>query len=190
MPAELYYDLGSSYAYLAVARAERVLGEAPVLKPILLGAIFGMRGWPSWGEGDEREANIAECERRAIAYGLPEFTWPDGWPVNTLGAMRIATWATAQGKGDAFARTAFDRAFARKGDLSDSVVLHEVCRDAGLDPDEAAAATQDAAVKSALRDATDAAFARGVEGVPTIVVGDELFYGDDTLEQAAEAVRR
>ena len=40
-------------------------------------------------------------------------------------------------------------------------------------------------MKDRLRAATDEAYERGVRGVPTVAVGDELFYGDDHLEQAA-----
>ncbi len=43
-------------------------------------------------------------------------------------------------------------------------------------------------VKFALRAATEAAGARGVFGVPTVAVGEELFWGDDRLEDAATAL--
>jgi 2-hydroxychromene-2-carboxylate isomerase len=43
-------------------------------------------------------------------------------------------------------------------------------------------------VKDGLKRATDAAIERGVTGVPTVSVGDELFWGDDRLEDAADAV--
>jgi 2-hydroxychromene-2-carboxylate isomerase len=39
--------------------------------------------------------------------------------------------------------------------------------------------------KDRLRAATDEAYERGVRGVPTVAVGDQLFYGDDRLEAAA-----
>ena len=42
--------------------------------------------------------------------------------------------------------------------------------------------------RDALRDATDEALRRGVTGVPTVAVGDELFWGDDRLEDAARAL--
>jgi 2-hydroxychromene-2-carboxylate isomerase len=42
-------------------------------------------------------------------------------------------------------------------------------------------------VKEALRAATDAAAERGVEGVPAVVVGGEVFWGDDRLEEAVAA---
>ena len=40
-----------------------------------------------------------------------------------------------------------------------------------------------------LEQATAEAYERGVRGVPTIAIGDELFYGDDRLEEAASALR-
>jgi 2-hydroxychromene-2-carboxylate isomerase len=43
-------------------------------------------------------------------------------------------------------------------------------------------------VKEALRQATDEALALGVVGVPTVAIGDELFWGDDRLEDAAAAL--
>jgi 2-hydroxychromene-2-carboxylate isomerase len=45
-------------------------------------------------------------------------------------------------------------------------------------------------VKDALRAATDEAAARGVTGVPSVVVGGEVFWGDDKLEHAAARAAR
>ncbi|HKP88647.1 MAG TPA: hypothetical protein VJT75_01615, partial [Thermoleophilaceae bacterium] len=88
MSAELFYDLGSPYGYLAVARAPAVLGGDVELVPVLLGAIFAERGHGSWSQTGARAANVAEVERRAREYGLPPVAWPPGWPPNTLHAMR------------------------------------------------------------------------------------------------------
>jgi 2-hydroxychromene-2-carboxylate isomerase len=40
-------------------------------------------------------------------------------------------------------------------------------------------------IKRMLREATETAHALGVFGVPTVAIGDELFWGDDRLEDAA-----
>jgi 2-hydroxychromene-2-carboxylate isomerase len=181
----LYYDLGSPYAYLASERAERVLGIAPELRPVLLGAIFAARGHGSWSQTPERAARIAEVERRAAAYGLPPVRWPPDWPPNTLSAMRAAVWAAREGCGDAFAQIAFRRAFARGEDLGDVAVLADVAGETGLDTAALAAAIADPAVKDDLRARTDAALALGVRGVPTLAAGDRLLYGDDRLEEVA-----
>jgi 2-hydroxychromene-2-carboxylate isomerase len=182
---ELLYDLGSPYAYLAVERAERVLGAAPVLRPVLLGAIFAARGHGSWSQTPARAEGQAEIERRAAAYGLPPVRWPPGWPPNTLDAMRAAMWADRRGHGAAFARAAFRRAFAAGADLADLAVLADIGASVGLPADELEAAVADPTIKDDLRARTAAALALGVRGVPTLRVGGELFYGDDRLEAAA-----
>ncbi|MGB2711563.1 MAG: disulfide bond formation protein DsbA, partial [Conexibacter sp.] len=86
-----FVDVGSPYAYLAAERVEQVLPAAPVWEPVLLGAIFQVRGWGSWGQTPERRAGMEEVERRAAAYGLPPISWPEPWPGNMLLAMRAAT---------------------------------------------------------------------------------------------------
>ena len=186
MPAALYYDLGSPYAYLAVARCERVLGPV-TLQPVLVGAIFAHRGWGSWGVTDARDDNVAEVQRRAAAYGLPAVRWPAGWPNNTLHAMRMAVWADTLGAGAAFARAGFAAAFEHGRDLSDSDALLAVADAAGLDPAEAARAIAAPEIKLALRERTEQAIGAGVHGVPTTVVDGQPFYGDDRLEDAALA---
>jgi 2-hydroxychromene-2-carboxylate isomerase len=180
----LYFDLGSPYAYLATERAERVLGHAPELRPVLLGAIFAARGHGSWSQTPRRADGMAEVERRASAYGLPPVHWPDGWPPNTLGAMRAAVWAGREGRGDAFARAAFRRAFADGADLTDVAVLAEVATCVGLDGAALPAAIAAPGVKDELRARTEAAIALGVRGVPTLAVAGRLVYGDDRLEDA------
>jgi 2-hydroxychromene-2-carboxylate isomerase len=179
--AALYYDLGSPYAYLAVERAERMLGTAPDLMPVLLGAIFAARGHGSWAGTEARAQNVAEVERRAAAYGLPPVRWPPGWPPNTLSAMRAAVWAGRLGRGEAFARVAFRRAFADGDDLARVDVLRGVAGDVELPAAELPAAIASADVKDELRARTDEALARGVRGVPTLAIDGRLVYGDDAL---------
>ena len=181
----LYYDLASPYAYLAVARAATVLGEEPRLQPVLVGAIFGWRGRGSWAHTPERAAGEAEIERRAARYGLPPLVWPDGWPLNSLSAMRAAVWADRQGRGPQFARAVYEREFAHGEDVSGVAALDEIGRSVGVEgiPD----AVADPEIKLALREATEAAWERGVQGVPTLEAGRRLYFGDDRLEEAAEA---
>ncbi|MBI5105328.1 MAG: DsbA family protein [Solirubrobacterales bacterium] len=183
----LYFDLGSPYAHLAVARAERVLGVAPDLQPVLLGALFQRRDSGSWARTAERAAGMAEVERRAAAYGLPPVRWPAVWPGDGLAVMRAATWARREGDGAAFAHAAFDRAFAQGGDLSDVATIAAVAAAAGLDGERVPAAIADPEVKGALRAATDAAWDAGVRGIPTLRIGERLWFGDDRLDEAAGA---
>ena len=188
-PPLLFYDLGSPYAYLAVERAERVLGAPPELRPVLLGAIFAVRGHGSWSATLRRKAGMAEVERRAAAYGLPPLRWPEDWPPNTLAAMRAAVWADREGRGAPFARAAFRRAFADGADLADPRVLAGIATAVGLDGAALAGAIAARDVKDDLRARTEAALDLGVRGVPTLAIGDRLLYGDDRLDDASELRR-
>ncbi len=181
----LYFDLGSPYAYLALARAGAVLGREVELAPVLLGAIFAARGFGSWSQTPARRGRIAEVEARAARYGLRPLRWPARWPADGLKAMRCATWAAQQGAVAAFARAVFEREFGVGADISDAAVLRACAVDAGLDGELMLAAIETPPVKDALRVATDEAWRRGVRGVPSVLVGETVFYGDDQLELAA-----
>ena len=189
--ATFYFDLGSPYAYLSAERISGLFTEAgleqPEWQPILLGGLFGHFGRDSWGNGPEREAGIAEVERRASAYGLPPIVWPDPWPGNTLATMRVATFAKQTGRAVSFSLAAFRQAFAAGRDLTDPdnvMIAGAACE---LHPRALLKAIETQSVKEALREATDEAAARGVEGVPALVVGEQVFWGDDRLEAGVEA---
>ena len=181
----LYFDLGSPYAYLAVERAGRVLGIAPELRPVLLGAIFKWRGWGSWAQTEERDERVADIERRAASYGLPPLVWPVAWPMNGLTAMRATTWAAREGAIGPFARAVFRHQFAAGEDVSGLDALAAIGEEVGLDPAALRAAVARDDVKDELRSATEAAWEAGVRGIPTLASRGRLFYGDDRLECAA-----
>jgi 2-hydroxychromene-2-carboxylate isomerase len=182
-----YFDLGSPFAYLAAERLEDLLPEPIVWQPVLLGGLFKLNGRSSWalGDGDGREAGIAEVQRRAREYGLPPLHWPDSWPADYLFAMRLATFAFQVECGREFTTRAFRAAFQEGLDLSIPERVLDAAAAVGIDREAAAAATADRTVKATLRAATDAAHARGVLGVPTLAIDDELFWGDDRLADAA-----
>jgi 2-hydroxychromene-2-carboxylate isomerase len=189
--ATFYFDLGSPYAWLTAERISGLFTDAelaqPEWQPILLGGLFKRFGRDSWANGPGREEGIAEVERRAAEYGLPRLTWPDPWPGNTLVAMRAATFAKQTGRTVSFALAAFRQAFAAGRDLSeaDNVLLAAAACE--LHPNALIKAVQTEAVKGALREATDHAAELGVIGVPSLVVGDEVFWGDDRVEEAVAA---
>jgi 2-hydroxychromene-2-carboxylate isomerase len=187
-----FFDLGSPYAYLAAERVNalfgEVAGEPPEWEPILLGGLFKRFGRDSWARGPGREEGLRECERRASAYGLPPFRWPEPFPGNTLYAMRVATFAKEIGRTVSFSLAAFRQAFAAGRDLSepDNVLLAAASSE--LHPRALTAAVERDAIKRRLREATERAGDLGVRGVPSVAVGDRVFWGDDRLEEAAEAV--
>ena len=102
--------------------------------------------------------------------------------------MRAAIFAQQIGRAVAFSLAAFRQAFAGGRDLSvtDNVLIAAAACE--LHPNAVLKGIETKGVKDRLRAATDEAYERGVRGVPTVAVGDELFYGDDRLEEAAAAL--
>ncbi|MBS1885960.1 MAG: DsbA family protein [Actinobacteria bacterium] len=192
--AVFYYDLGSPYAYLA---AERISGlftaaglEQPEWQPILLGGLFRHFDRGSWARTEGRAEGIDEVERRAAAYGLPPLVWPEGWPGDMLTAMRVATFAKQTGRTVSFSLAAFRQQFAAGKDLSDPDNVMIAAAACELHPRALESAVRTQIVKDGLREATDAAAAAGVFGVPSVRVGEQVFWGDDRLEDAVEAAAR
>jgi 2-hydroxychromene-2-carboxylate isomerase len=184
-----YFDLGSPFAWLAAERIHGVLPRPPVWQPILLGGLFKRFGRGSWAETSERAAGMAEVERRARERGLPLVRWPEPWPGNTLFAMRTATYAAQTGRGAAFALAAFRQAFLGGRDLTDPENVLIAAAACELHPRAVTAGAQTGAVKDALRTATEQAADRGVVGVPSVAIGEAVYWGDDRLEQAAAALQ-
>jgi 2-hydroxychromene-2-carboxylate isomerase len=185
MAATFYFDVGSPYAYLALERLPRFdFGEVS-LKPVALGALFKRTGRSSWGLGPGRAEGMREVEARARAYGLPPVRWPQGWPSNYLHANRACLAAEEQGRLAEFVRAALRAAFAEGTDLSDDAAVLALARSVELDADALAQRMASPEIKERLRANTEEAHAVGVQGVPTLRIGERLYWGDDQLEAAA-----
>jgi 2-hydroxychromene-2-carboxylate isomerase len=189
--ATFYFDLGSPYAYLSAERISRLFTDAelaqPEWVPILLGGLFARFERGSWSLTEVREEGMLEIERRADVYGLQPIRWPDPFPANTLHAMRVSTYAKSIGRTVSFTLAAFRQAFAGGRDLTDPDNVAIAAAACELHPNAIAKAAASNSVKTRLKEATQTAGDRGVFGVPSVVVGDEVFWGDDRLEEAVAA---
>jgi 2-hydroxychromene-2-carboxylate isomerase len=185
-----YYDFNSPYSWLAAERINGVLPVPPIWQPISFGHVLQASGRTPWSFTDEKPAGIAEIERRAAERGLPAPRWIEGWPKQTysLLPLRAAVFAQGAGRAVSFSLAAFRQFFAAGRTLAelDNVLIAAAA--AELHPRAVTKGIESRAVKDALRAATEEAIAHGVEGVPTVRVADQLFWGDDRLEDAAAAV--
>jgi 2-hydroxychromene-2-carboxylate isomerase len=101
--------------------------------------------------------------------------------------MRAATVARREGKVTEFSLTAFRAMHLDRRDLTERSELVATCSEAGLDPEHVLTEIRQQDVKDELRAVTEEAHARGVPGVPTVIVGEQVFWGDDRLDEAAAA---
>ena len=101
-----------------------------------------------------------------------------------LKAARLALVGEAQGWIGDFTRAVYTANFAEQRDIADDATLALVLSTLGVNPEAAAKAANTPENKDKLKAQTEEAIARGLFGAPSFTVGDELFWGNDRLEQA------
>ncbi len=122
-------------------------------------------------------------ERRSERYGLP-FAKPPVFPMNGLKAARVMTAALNEPWCGAFARAVFTAQFARGEDISTDDVLRQAIDACDADPAHWLARAREDDIKADLRARTEQAQEYGIFGAPSFWVRNELFWGDDRLEDA------
>ncbi|KGQ18061.1 Thioredoxin oxidoreductase [Lysobacter dokdonensis DS-58] len=175
MPAPLrwYFDFLSPFSYLHWQKVKGLRATHAVeLVPVVFGAVLSAHGQKGPAEiPGKREFTYRHVLWQARAEGVP-MTFPPAHPFNPLGALRacIAAGSTAESV-DAI----FDWIWRDGRAVDTDAALRPLLDRIGVAPDALAAAD----TKAALRANTDAAIAAGVYGVPTLRIGDDLFWGND-----------
>lgn len=119
--------------------------------------------------------------------GLPPLQLPPGWPNSPLLALRANIAAAQWDSAATFARAVFAEQFGNGRRLDDEDTIDRAASRCGLDGRKLIAAATTTRAKERLRAHTSWAVATGVIGVPSLVIGDRIFWGDDQLETAAMA---
>jgi len=182
MQAHWYFDFISPFSYLQLRKVREWntrLAVTPV--PIAFGAVLKHHGQLGPAEiRGKREFTYRLVQWQAEQAGVA-LRFPPAHPFNPLTALRLciaagSTWDSIQ--------VIFDHLWRDGGAGATAAELAEAGRALGIDHVEDA--TNAANVKSQLRSNTDAAIAAGVFGVPTLRIGDELFWGNDATPMIEE----
>tara|TARA_R110000868_G_scaffold198577_3_gene445118 strand:+ start:2713 stop:3300 length:588 start_codon:yes stop_codon:yes gene_type:complete len=195
MKVEFFYEFASTYSYPAAMRVGRLAEAAGVdvlWRPFLLGPIFGAQGW------NDSPFNIYPVKGQYMWRDMARICKADGlilkepvrFPQNGLKAARLALLGSDEGWGASFTRAAYLANFAEQEDISDDRVLAAILKALSLDPAATIARANTPEHKARLKTQTEEAIARGVFGAPSFLVGDELFWGNDRLEDALDWAKR
>ena len=193
---DFIFDFGGPNAYLAhhvMADFKAETGAEINYVPCLLGGIFKATGnQPPWATFAHVKSKLdyetLEMNRFIAKHKLTKFTMNPNFPINTILLMRGAIVAQAQGLYDAYIDAGMCFMWEDGLKMDDPQVYAQAFNEAGLDGAALLEGTQDSAVKEQLAKNTDEAVARGVFGVPTFFVGDEMFFGKERLNQVKEAL--
>ena len=157
-------------------------GAELVIRPVLFAGL--LNHWGQLGPAEIPPKSLfvlKDCARRAALSGMP-LRVPRFHPFNSLTALRVSL-AEVSGADQARVIDAlFHAGWGEGKDLGSPEEIAEILEGAGLDGKALVARAAEPAIKQVLRDATQSAVARGVFGIPTMIVEDELFWGNDQIE--------
>lgn len=181
------FDLASPLAYLAAERVLEVLGGRARInvewRPVLARKLAG------GAAREHRGAPLREhVERRARQLGLQPVCWPDPFPFDSALAMRVATYAASIGRAVPFAQAAFRQAFAGGHSLEDPNFVLIAAAACEMHPRAVLQGAELDSTARRLAETTAAAAAAGVDDVPAILLGGQVFVGEDAPERAAARV--
>ncbi|WP_404417721.1 2-hydroxychromene-2-carboxylate isomerase [Marinospirillum sp.] len=175
---DFYYDIVSPYSYMAAIQMAELEAETGVQVnwlPIFLGGLFKQVGnnAPLSLEAKKRYMFQEDLPRLAAAYQVP-YTLPEVFPTNTLKVQRALAALPAEQRA-ALSLNLFDNYWGQGKDVGLPEVAEEI-----LGTEIAALAGEDIA-KTALKDLTDQAIARGAFGAPSLFWKDQLYFGCDRV---------
>ncbi len=191
---ELVFDFVSPNAYLIWWPLRDLVnrhGAELVVLPAFLGGMHKLTGNapPMIRDADEKGKNayaMLEMNRFIAKHGLTKGRMHPQFPFNSILLQRMLFAACEDGRGVDFAEVLLKAIWEESLDVSSPEAVGAVVGAAGFDAADLFARAQSDAVKQGLMAGTDAVVARGAFGIPTMWVGDEMFFGKERLGQIEE----
>jgi 2-hydroxychromene-2-carboxylate isomerase len=187
---EFWFEYGSTYSYLTVGRLGKLAQAAGVevnWKPFLLMPLMikqGLTQGPFLPFPRKMAYMWRDIERRAAEHGL-QYRRPSRYPPEeVLTTARVGCMASNEGWCQSFTEKSFELHWTRDIPIGSNENLHQSIRHAGHEPATEIERARRPETKEALKSQTEQAGKLGIFGSPTFLVGDEMFWGDDRVEQA------
>ncbi len=193
---EFIFDFASPNAYLALHALPPILertGANFVITPALLGGIFkatnNVAPFVRFAETPLRmQYEMLELRRFIADHRLDQFKMNPHFPINTITVMRGSLVAERDGTLHRYVHTVLRGMWEEGLNMGDAEVIASFLDANGFDGAAMLAATQEQAIKDALAANTANAVARGVFGIPSFFVGEDMFFGKDRLGQVEAAL--
>ena len=195
---DFYFDFASPNAYLShqvVPGIEERTGTKFNYIPVLLGGIFkATNNKPPmeafFGILNKNEYQSVEMKRFQERHGIDKFKMNPHFPVMSLQIIRGAVGAKQDGYLDKYIDEVLKHMWEEPKKMDDPEVIKEAFTESGFDADRLMNQMQDPDIKAQLIENTEKAVKRGTFGIPTFFVGDDIYFGKDTLWQVEEALAK
>jgi 2-hydroxychromene-2-carboxylate isomerase len=196
---DFYYDFSSTNSYFAAFMLPEICARSGATMrwlPLHSAGLFRGTGFDVMAMTPRKARYLwRDHARFAEATGLP-FRRPSRFPIKTALALRCVLAVDRPGTKDEdrgrmdLSQALFRSYWERDENIADPEVLAGLISGIGLDPGAIIDRANSQEIREALREVTSRAAERGVFGVPTFFVKDEMFWGKDRLDFAEQRVKR
>lgn len=185
---EFFFDYVSPYSYLANSQLNSVKEIEIQFRPMFLGGVMKATGNKPPGALPVRGKYLTKDIKRWAKHYEISFKFNSIFPQNTLKSLRLSLAAQNHGVFNNIHQSLFDAMFVYNQDLSQDSVLVEIIKKNSLDDYHLMEEIENPSIKSALKQNTDEAIARGAFGAPTFFIDEEMFFGNDRFEFIKKAL--
>ena len=182
---DFYFDYLSPYAYFSWRKLADFCKEHKLTlnpQPVVFGKLLDH--WGQLGPAEippKREWLAKYCNRYAALHGF-EMNPPKFHPFNSLTALRMSLLEVSGDQQSQVVSAIFEAGWTQGKDLGDKNELISILNKQGLNGLAMYEKTQEVTIKSILKNNTQKAIEQGVFGVPTMITGGQLFWGNDQFE--------
>ena len=182
---EFYFDFSSPYSYLAHKEIKKIENNYKIkikYMPIFLGGMLHSLGikepafYPS-----KAKFMIRDCKLWAEKNNTT-FKFNSYFPIQTLPLMRGVIYAKLEKIDTSFINSFFDAIWKDGLNLNDNAVIEKILKNLNINPKIFFQKIQEADMKDNLKKLTDEAIDKSIFGVPSFVVNNKVFWGQDRLE--------
>ena len=192
---DFYFSIGSTYTFLSVTRILDVEKKHQVKfnwKPFSVRAIMKEMNNIPFPKDKINKVNYMwrDIERRAEGYGFFAKT-PVPYPLSEFDlANQLAILGLEKDWGIDYIRLTYKKWFQEGKEPAIDPSITEVCRELNIDKDEIISQANSKEIINNYNLNTNSARDNKIFGSPSFIVGDEIFWGDDRMEDAIKWLKK
>ena len=188
---DFYFSIGSTYTYLSVTRIIEIEKKNQIKfnwKPFSVRAIMKEMNNIPFPKDKVNKVNYMwrDIERRAEGYGFFAKT-PVPYPLSEFDlANQIAILGMSEGWGIDYVRSTYKKWFQEGKEPAIDPSISEICKELNLNKEDIISKAKTGEIEQKYLNNTDEARKSKIFGSPSFIVNNEIFWGDDRMEDAIQ----
>jgi 2-hydroxychromene-2-carboxylate isomerase len=182
---DFYFDFSSPYTFLAHKKIRKFETNNSIkinYIPVLLGGLLKLAGIKANVDVPiKAKYMIKDCKLCAEKNEI-KFKFNTYFPIMTLNLMRCVIIAENKGFEEIFINKIFDSIWEHGLNLNDNQILEKILKNLDINPKNFLIDANEQENKNELKKRTNAAYQKGIFGLPSFVVNKKLFWGQDRLD--------